>query len=232
VAGHQASTWTSGDPELGCRAVTCASTAAEISRSWSRTKRSVLGRASSPLASPAVDELGGGTSDDRQARQPGADASIPELVGHAIGRHLTSVRITGGLALTIASVGMLGLFLWAAVVPYHYERSTPPIGEVCFTNGRTATTVGCFEVDQDALDQSFEDDMNHSNRVIGIFGALTSCTALVLGWRAWRSPWRQRTRAGRRVRLVLAAACVSPVAALSIGVAVAGLSWTYSSAFE
>jgi hypothetical protein len=179
-----------------------------------------------------VDELGEGTSDRCEARRPTADASIPELLGHAIGRHLTSVRMTAGLALTIASLGMLGLFVWSAVVPYHYERSTPPIGEVCYTDGHTTATLGCFEFDQDASDQAFEDEMNHSNRVIGILGAITSCTALVLGWRAWRAPWRQGERAGRRARIVLAATCLSPLAAVPIVMAVAGLYWSYGSTFE
>lgn len=176
-----------------------------------------------------MEGLGGGTADDSDAAisdlNP-SDASIPELLGRAIGRHLTSTRITAGLALTLASLGMLGLFLWSAVVPFHYESSGPPIGEVCFTTG------GCIEVDQDASDQAFEDDMNHSNRVIGVLGALTSGAAFVLGWRLWRSPWRQGKQADRRGRTVLAAACLSPVAAVPIFVAVGVLYWSYSSAFE
>ena len=174
-----------------------------------------------------MDELGGGIGDDRQASRPGADVSIPEVVGHAMGRHLTSVRIAIGLAVTLASLGMLGLFLWGAVVPYHYERSTPPIGVVCFTYDRTGTTVDCLEPDQDALDQAFEDDINRSNRLLGVLGALASCTALGLAWRVWRAPWKQRKRAGRRARLVLAAACLAPVAAVPIGVAVAALHWVF-----
>ena len=121
---------------------------------------------------------------------------------------------------------MLGLFLWSAVVPYHYERSAPPIGEVCSLTGQ------CFEVDQEALDQAFEDDMNHDNRVIGILGAITSCTALVLGWRLWRSPWRQGKHAGRRARIVLLAACLSPVAAVPVFVAIGLLVWSYYAALE
>jgi hypothetical protein len=178
-----------------------------------------------------VDELGGGVNDDHGATRPGPDASLPRLLGYAVGRHGTSVRTIGGLALTIASLGMLGVFVWGAMVPYHYERSTPPIGEVCAVDGATVN-LGCFEVDQDALDQAFEDDINHSNRVIGLLGAITSCTALLLGWHLWRGPWRQRQQPARRVRVVVAAACLSPVAAVAIFATVGGLYWCYSSTFE
>ena len=132
--------------------------------------------------------------------------------------------MTAGIALTIASVGVLGVFLWSAVVPLQYERSTPPVGDVCFRVGTTTATVGCHAFDPGASDQAFEDQMNDSNRVIGIVGAVTSCMALVLGWRAWRGPWRQGTGAGRRARIVLAAACLSPVAAIPIVAATAGMS--------
>ena len=179
-----------------------------------------------------MDELGGGRSHDREPTRPGADASLPELLGYAIGRHVASVRTTAGLALMIASLGMLGLFVWSALVPFHSERSTPPIGEVCVTYDATAPTVGCFDVDEDRLDQSFEDDINRSNRVIGTLGAITSGAALVLGWHVWRGPWRQRKQGGRRARIVLAAACLSPVAAIAIFVPVGGLYWCYSSTFE
>lgn len=179
-----------------------------------------------------MDELGGGRSDDRGATRPGPDASLSELLGHAIGRHITSVRTIGGLALMIASVAMLGLFVWGAVVPFHSERTTSSLGEVCVTNGATLTTLGCYEVDEDRLDQAFEDDINHSNRVIGVLGATTSCAALVLGWRTWRGPWRRRKPVGRRARSVIAAVCLSPLAAIAIFVAVTGLYWWYSSLFE
>src|SRR5262245_36029929 len=97
--------------------------------------------------------------DDREPTRPGPDASLPTLLGHAIGRHATFVRVTAGLALTIASLGMLGLFVGSAAVPFHDERSTPPIGQVCVPDGVIAPTGDCFDVDEDRLDQSFEDDI-------------------------------------------------------------------------
>ena len=164
---------------------------------------------------------------------------MPKLLGHFIGRHVASVRTIGGLALTIASLGMLGLFVWGAAVPFHYESSTPPLGEICYPDGGPAVTVGCIEVDQDRLevdqdrlDQAFEDDINHSNRVIGTLGAITSCAALLLGWRSWRGPWRRHRQVGRRARVFVTAACLSPVAAIPIFAAVGGLYWCYSSTFE
>jgi hypothetical protein len=179
-----------------------------------------------------VDELGEARSHDHDATQPGANGSLPELVRHTTDRHATSVRTTAGLALTIASLGMLSVFVWGAMVPFHYERSTPPLGEVCYTDGATATTLGCFYVDQDRLDQAFEDDINHSNRVIGTVGAITSCTGLLLGLHLWRGHWRQRKHVGRKARTVVVAACLSPVAAIPIVVATGGLYWCYSSTFE
>jgi hypothetical protein len=89
-------------------------------------------------------------------------ASIPELLGHAFGRHVTPVRTIAGLALTIASLGM---------------------------------------------------------RCHGQAGL-------------WRGPWNQREQARRRARIVLAAACLSPVAAVPIFVAVGGLYWCFKSTFE
>ena len=94
------------------------------------------------------------------------------------------------------------------------------------------TTGSCVDVDQDALDQAFEDDINHSNRVIGTLGALTSTTALVLGWRLWRSPRVRRNRPVRRARTIIAAACLSPLAAVPIFVLVVVLYWSYDSIFE
>ena len=137
---------------------------------------------------------------------------------------LEAGRIVAGLAVTIASVGLLALFVWAAVVPFQYESSGPPITQAC-----DAKTGQCFSVDQDALDEAFEDDMNRSNRFIGGLGAVTSCAAFVLGWRVWRPSWRRRGPAARSVRLVVAAACLSPVAAVVVFVAVAGLAWSYDS---
>lgn len=155
-----------------------------------------------------------------------ADASLPELLGRAIGRHLPDARIAAGLALTVAALGMLGVFLWGALMPFHYDSTGPPIGQVCSTTG------SCVDVDQDALDQAFEDDINHSNRVIGTLGALTSTTALVLGWRLWRSPRKRPNRPVRRARTIIAAACLSPLAAVPIFVLVVILYWSYDSIFE
>ena len=155
-----------------------------------------------------------------------ADASLPELLGHAIGRHLPGARTAAGLALTIAALGTLGVSIWGALVPFHYDSTAPPLGEVCFTTG------GCVKVDQDGLDQAFEDDINHSNRVIGTLGALTSTAALVVGWRLWRSPWKHRNPTVRRARTVIAAACLSPLAAAPIFALVVLLYWSYDSLFE
>lgn len=169
-------------------------------------------------------ELEGGSSDDGGAGRPLADLSLPELLGRTVGRHLEAARIVAGLALTIAALGLLALFVQGAVVPFRYERSGPPIGEVC-----VAQTGQCFTVDQDAIDEAFEDDMNRSNRFIGALGAVTSGAALVVGWRLWRPSWRRRRPATRGARLVVAAACLSPVAAAAVFAVVAVLHWSYSS---
>lgn len=58
---------------------------------------------------------------------------------------------------------------------------------------------------------------------MGTVGALISFAALVAGRRVWRPTWRQGRRAGRRGRFVLAAVCLSPVAAFSILLAFGGL---------
>jgi len=137
---------------------------------------------------------------------------------------------------------MLGLFAWAAVVPYHDESSWPPLGESCFSTvypgspqGDVTSPPMCVQIDEEdreEIAQSRERELNRENRVMGTVGALISCTALVLGWRAWRRPWKQGKRAGRRGRFVLAAVCLSPVAAFSILMAFAGIYRAARAIFE
>jgi hypothetical protein len=53
------------------------------------------------------------------------------------------------------------------------DAGTREPGEVC-TDRQPSF---CFDVDDEALDQAFEAQMNHSNRVIGFIGAVTSGAA-------------------------------------------------------
>jgi hypothetical protein len=132
-------------------------------------------------------------------------------------RGWSSAGVLVGLALNIAGLVMLAVSVWAAVVPEHYE-SPGEIGTVC-----DAATGFCFEVDDEALDQAFEDDLNRSNRIVGSLGATTSCAALIVGWRMWRRPWRQGGQAAHRARTVVAAAGLSPIAAVPIFVTAGAL---------
>jgi hypothetical protein len=203
-----------------------------------------------------VGELGR-TSDDGTARRPGVDATIPELVGHAIGRNLTPVRITAGLAVTIAALGMVGLFAWVVAVPDDDDDDSSPLamGESCFSvavveslegyaspRGGSTSSPTCAEIDPDVREelaqareeraQAREREQIREDRLMGTVGALVSLAALVLGWRVWRPTWRQGRRAGRRGRFVVAAVCLSPVAAFSILMAFAGLYRSYHAIFE
>jgi hypothetical protein len=154
-----------------------------------------------------------------------AATETPDSPESAVRRRWPVSRFLTGLALTIASLMTLVLFVLTAVV--RSDGPTPRLGKV-----QDARTGFVFEVDNEALDDALDDRMNHENRVLGSLGAVASCIAFVLGWWLWRPPWRQRDRGVRRAWTVLAAAALSLAAAVAILV-VAGLLYrSYLSLFE
>jgi hypothetical protein len=154
-----------------------------------------------------------------------ADPAAPNSPESTVRRRWPVARFLTGLALTIASLMTLVLFVVTAVV--RSDGPTPRLGEV-----QDAHTGFVFEVDNEALDDALDDRMNHESRVLGSLGAVASCMAFVLGWWLWRPPWRQGDRGVRRAWTVIAAAGLSLAAAVPILVVVGLLYRSYLSLFE
>lgn len=114
------------------------------------------------------------------------------------------------LALGLAGLVMLVASARTALTRENYESPLRDLGMVCDTSGM------CWDVDDDWIERRREDELNRSNRINGGIGVVLGSAAIVIGWRRGRRAWSERDETTQPVPTLVAALCVTPIAAFVI----------------